>query len=384
MKKLKVGFLTNISGIGGGETSLINLLEQLKEYSHSPVLFCPKGELFNWAQEKGIVAQAVELPNVHLIARIVPQFSSSAVFHLMKIIRNNSIDILHAESLAAIYFGGLASYAMRIPCVATYHGFWKLKSPIAHLALNAFCRRIYPVSESVAQDLYPVIRNKSKLKVVPLGVNPVFNEALPTKDEARTRLGLSSTIPLIMQIARFQEIKGQKELAEALDIIVHEKSLSHSLRLAFVGDVIQPANDAHIAYKREVRQYIRERDLEEFVHFLGHRRDIPLLMRAADVIVVPSHYESFGMVVIEAMFVGTPVIATNVGGPATIIKHEQTGLLVPPRNPVLLASSIKRLLTNPVFSHQLANAAKRDAQRNFAPGIRCKQMLIEYLNLLTS
>jgi glycosyltransferase involved in cell wall biosynthesis len=107
-------------------------------------------------------------------------------------------------------------------------------------------------------------------------------------------------------------------------------------------------------------------------------------MRAADVVVCPSDFETFGMNVIEAMAVGTPVIATDAGGPAELLKDRQTGRLVPPRDHSSLARAIDELLDNPAEAERMARAARETALVNYSPAVRVRTLNTAYSLQLTA
>jgi glycosyltransferase involved in cell wall biosynthesis len=184
-----------------------------------------------------------------------------------------------------------------------------------------------------------------------------------------------------MQVARFQAIKGQMNLLDALEIMVKQDRDVDPL-VVFVGGVMEPASPDVLAYKANVEVRASQPELSHYVQFLGHRDDVPLLMRAADVIVSPSEFESFSMIIIEAMAVGTPVVATAAGGPREILTGGVTGVLVPPRDPLSLADGICSVISNPDWAADLAEHAREDAVSRYGPQTRCRRLVVDYRNLL--
>jgi glycosyltransferase involved in cell wall biosynthesis len=106
--------------------------------------------------------------------------------------------------------------------------------------------------------------------------------------------------------------------------------------------------------------------IEDRVCFLGQRQDIPQLLAACDLFVLPSLFEGLPLSVLEAMAAGKPVIATDIGGTNEAVVHRETGLLVPPGNPVELAAAIRDLLTNRSLAACLAEAGRRRVQQKFS------------------
>jgi glycosyltransferase involved in cell wall biosynthesis len=219
--------------------------------------------------------------------------------------------------------------------------------------------------------------------VVPLGFAEEFGSDLPERREVRTRLGLPSDARIVLQVGRFQPVKGQLTLLRAVELMLSRRG-GTDLMLLFAGGVLDAKDKESLDYHEQVRSLAARSDLRGHVLLLGHRKDIPLLMRAADVVVCPSDFETFGMNVIEAMAVGTPVIATDAGGPAELLKDRQTGRLVPPRDHSSLARAMDELLNNPAEAERMARAARETALVNHSPAVRVRALNTAYSLQLTA
>jgi Glycosyl transferases group 1 len=134
-------------------------------------------------------------------------------------------------------------------------------------------------------------------------------------------------------------------------------------------------------YVSGLRALCQELGVSDAVHFAGERDDVPDVLRALDVLLVPSWTEPFGRVVIEGMAMGIPVIATTEGGPAEIIEHGETGLLVPPREPDLWAEEAERLLAAPQRRAALA-ARARERAAEYAVERHVERLLAVYREVL--
>jgi glycosyltransferase involved in cell wall biosynthesis len=194
-------------------------------------------------------------------------------------------------------------------------------------------------------DRYIVVSNKqkeifkselkismhNKIVVIPNGYNPQKFQKIP-KEEARKKLGLSFHDKILINVALLFEKKGQKYLIEAMDIIVHKKGRA-DIKCFIIGNG---------RLKEKLEQQISMLGLENYVKLVGAKphNEIPLWMNASDLFVLPSLSESFGIVQIEAMACGVPVVATINGGSEEIITSEDYGLLVEPANPEDLAEKI--------------------------------------------
>jgi glycosyltransferase involved in cell wall biosynthesis len=121
--------------------------------------------------------------------------------------------------------------------------------------------------------------------------------------------------------------------------------------------------------------------LADRVRFLGHRRNVPELFEASDLVVLPSLYEGLPLVAIEALAANRPLVATEVDGTPEVVINERTGLLVPPANPVALAAAIERLLDNPELASRLASDGRKFVQENFAVRRQIEQTVALYSEL---
>jgi glycosyltransferase involved in cell wall biosynthesis len=183
------------------------------------------------------------------------------------------------------------------------------------------------------------------------------------------------SIPQIVCVGRLNNWKGQQILIKAIGRL-RDRGFTTHLRL--VGDVFRNEHQ----FKDELKNLVTRLNLEKQVTFLGQRSDAAEQMGQADVVVLPSvRPEPFGMVVVEGMALGRPVIATRMGGPTEIIKDGYDGVLVPPSNSDALASAIANLITHPDYARQLA-ARARDSAIRFTPEAMASKVLAAYRELL--
>jgi glycosyltransferase involved in cell wall biosynthesis len=115
-----------------------------------------------------------------------------------------------------------------------------------------------------------------------------------------------------------------------------------------------------------MRELAASLGLAERVHFLGNRRDVPDLLGAMDIFVLPSHSEGVSLAVLEAMAAGLPVIVSEVGGLPEIVRHEENGLLIPPKDPEALAKSLAQLLDSPDLAKRLGAKAREHIQEKYS------------------
>jgi D-inositol-3-phosphate glycosyltransferase len=205
-----------------------------------------------------------------------------------------------------------------------------------------------------------------KIRVIPAGVDLNLFEPIP-QAEARARLGLPADQQMVLFVGRIEPLKGIDTLLRAMALLVGDfpDCWQERLSLAIIGGDPSARPDAASAEMARLKRLRTELGISELVCFLGAQDQdtLNVYYSAAEVVVMPSHYESFGMVALEAMACGTPVIASKVGGLAFIVQDGVTGFHVPERDPEALAAKIKAILCDPSLRGQLGRQAAQWAQR---------------------
>lgn len=201
-----------------------------------------------------------------------------------------------------------------------------------------------------------------KIAVIPAGVDTTLFHPRD-KAEVRRQLGLPGLdTPILLFVGRIERLKGIDTLLESA-AVVSRFCTGRDLKVLIVGGGGQTEEEN--AELRRVVQLHRDLNLEGQVEFVGSKpqETLPLYYSAADITVMPSHYESFGMVAVEAMASGTPVIASKVGGLSYTVKDGETGFLVTEENHFALAEKVYELLKNPDLRARMGEAAAEHAQQ---------------------
>ncbi len=290
--------------------------------------------------------------------------------------------LIHTNYWMSAWVGLQLKQQSNIQLVHTYHSLGAVKyrtvlkqPPIADTRLsversilqNANC--VVATSPQERQALRSLVCDQGVVEVIPCGTDLETFRALP-KNDARRILGFSSSENIVLYVGRFDPRKGIETLVRAfaqLNRESHESGLSlHPLRLVIVGgsDPNRPDGEE----RQRIGQLVRELGIAhqtDFVGQVGHDR-LPLYYTSADVCVVPSEYEPFGLVAIEAMACGTPVVASDVDGLKFTVVPEETGLLVPPRNVEGFSSAIQRILQDDLWARKLRRQAPVRVQENFS------------------
>jgi D-inositol-3-phosphate glycosyltransferase len=184
---------------------------------------------------------------------------------------------------------------------------------------------------------------------------------------------------LLLLVGRIEPLKGIDTLIRAVALLAERRpAWRDSLTALVVGGGGEGDRAAWNAEQRRLDTLRRELGVADEVRFLGARpqEQLPLLYGAADIVTMPSHYESFGMVALEGMACGRPVVATAAGGPALIVEDGVSGLLTPPGDAPALAEHLERLLVDDALRAEMGAAARRQAARYGWPAVTCSVMRV--------
>ena len=202
-----------------------------------------------------------------------------------------------------------------------------------------------------------------KEAIIPPGVDLQRFHPIPP-DAAKEQVGIPKQDKNIIFAGRIEPLKGIDTLLQAMALIqLRYPETARGVCVAIIGgDPWSDSPDAEMARLQELRLRLGIRDI---VTFLGAKDQdtLPYYYAAAEMVVMPSHYESFGLVALEAMAMGAPVIASEVGGLAFLVRDGENGFHVPSRNPEALAERIYELLTNEGCRQRLGRQAHAHAQQ---------------------
>ena len=309
----------------------------------------------------------IEIPELVTDSYLGPR-DVQAVHALVKIIRRVRPHVVHTHTAKAGLIGRLAATLTRTPVVVhTYHGHvmhgyfpsWKsLLLRRIEAGLGLVTDRVIAVSSGVRDDLLRYrVANPSKIDVVPLGLDLTpFERADQHAGELRRELSIGPNTFLVAIVGRIAAVKNHSLFLRATARV----AAKHPDTMALV------VGDGELRAATE--QLARDLGLAERVRFLGWRRDLPCICADANVLVVSSDNEGTPVAAIEAMAAGCPVIATRVGGVPDLITDRQTGTLVPPGEPELLAQALPRSLEHPTETQQWAESAKGPAIQRHTVG----------------
>lgn len=240
--------------------------------------------------------------------------------------------------------------------------------------------RIVATSPQEQEHMRSLVSTQGLIDIIPCGTD-IARFGSIQKQEARQRLGLDPDIKIVFYVGRFDPRKGIETLVRA----VGQSNVAQSGRVhLIIGGGSRPGRSDGQERER-IEGIVADLGLSPMTTFPGRidDADLPAYYAAADVCVVPSHYEPFGLVAIEAMASGTPVVASDVGGLQFTVESEKTGLLAPPRDHTAFAAAIDRILANPGWRDDLGHAARRRVETYFSWRGVAHQLITLYDELLT-
>jgi glycosyltransferase involved in cell wall biosynthesis len=340
---------------GGSELALRHLVRETRGGEVEwLVVFLEDGPMVEDLRSLGIettVVPAGRLRQAHRYLR--------TVVRLARLFRTRRVDLAVGWMAKAHLYSGPAAYLARVPALWYQHGMPGPRGALDRIATLLPARGVLTVSRAAA-DAQGRLWPRRTGGVVHPGVElERFDPGgLPSPLEARRRLGLPSEGPIVGTVGRLQRWKGIHVLIDALPSVLE----SHpDARCVIVGGRHELEPD----YPSYLEERIDALGVREHVVMAGLRPDVPDWMQAMDVMVHASDHEPFGMVVVEAMALGKPVVASDTAGPTEVITDGVDGLLTAYGDAGSLAGAILRYLGDPSFAREVGSAA-RERARDFS------------------
>ena len=306
--------------------------------------------------------------------------------------QNLAYDLIYSHYWLSGWIANCLKIAWGVPFVQMFHTLGLMKNRVATGSLSPDQRiqnemkivdwadRVIAATPAEQAQLRWLYRaNRRKISVISPGVD--LNQFYPVSaSQARTRLKIPTGVSMFLFVGRLEPLKGVETILEALARIRSwQPVIFHRMRFVIVGGSLSDVADTEML---RLKAMVDELDLGTNAQFVGAKNQSQLLdyYAAAAAVVMPSDYESFGMVALEAMAAGTPVIASNVGGLAYLVKDGVTGFLVPTRDPELLARRMIEMVEQP--DQQMRAAASTLAQE-YAWSVTADELLKLFDHLIS-
>jgi glycosyltransferase involved in cell wall biosynthesis len=363
--------------IGGAEKQMQLLVGQLHGRTHCCHVYSLQsgGPLKGWFEDQGVAVFSGGLEKGDMSRapwKVVP-----AEWRLLRLVRELKPSIIHCFLPLITFMGSLAGRIARVPLVVTsrralgtHQRRYPVLRPLDHMAAR-LSHRITVNSQAVWDDMvrYDHV-DVSKLRLIYNGVDTKpFAPALSRGKDVRRDLNLDKTTKLMIVIANLIPYKGHSDLLKAAKEVVERFPDAVFL---LVGE------DRGI--QKELEKDVVNLGMEQSVRFLGRQDDIPKLLTASDISILPSHEEGFSNVILESMAAGLPVVATDVGGNREAILDGITGWLIPPEDPKVLAAKIVDLLKDPNKAQEWGQRGRERVNQMFT----VKKMVVAHMELYGS
>jgi glycosyltransferase involved in cell wall biosynthesis len=372
-KPANILFVHNNNDLYGAEVALLAMLKRLDRSRFTPIVILP-------SDTRHINRLSVELEKIGVEHKFMElgilrrrYLTRAKIFrHMFRLlagitsltffIRRRKIDIVHSNTLAVVD-GAFAAFLSRRPHIWHVHELlvdpvWLRKA--MHFMVPRLSTRVITNSVAVRNHLVADMPSAAdRVQVILNGIDLAPFEQASGRQEVRQKWGVAPDEMLVGMVGKVTRWKGQLVLAKAARQVIDNHS---NVKFAAVGGVFD--NERH--FMEQFQDEVEKIGISSRFIINGFRRDVPDVLSAFDVFVLPSTWpEPFGLVVVEAMAAGKPVIATAQGGPLEIVVPDETGYLVPAGDESALASAIEKLLDNPALIARFGEGGRRRASELF-------------------
>lgn len=379
--------------MGGAERVLLRFLDRLDRSVFEVGLACPHpGPLTEAAEERGMRVH-LGFPSPRLLdirrrslaqgaaAFLYPVDFVSTVVRLRRLIREEGYHIVLTNSAKGDIYGTLAArlagvpVAWRLHDVVTTEAFSRLNVLLLKGTAGLLAHRVLAVSGAVKEAFVGGLVREEKVKVVYNGV-AAGGERRRSRAEVREEWGIPADVPLAGMVGRLVDWKGPDYFLRAAALVAEDLE---EARFMLVGDALFGER----AYVEELKALVRELGIEERVVFTGFREDVEDVMGCLDLVVHASVLpDPLPTVLIEALGMGLPVVATEGGGVREIVENGECGLVVPPRDARAMAEAMKTLLRDGELAARMGEEGRRKVQATFDPEVTSRELQEELLRLL--
>ena len=344
---------------GGTETQFMTLARALDTNRFSVRFACLRrwGPFVDELSQRGIPLDEYKVSTFRSPAALMQQA------RFARDVRRHQIDIVHTYSFYGNVFAVPPGRIAAPVVVASVRDRGLYLTPMQLRLQRYVCRLAHrvlvnadAVKRWLAEDGVPA----SRISVIPNGIDLSRFETPANPAEIRRSLGVPEQAKLVAVVSRLHPLKGIEDFLEAAIVIAGRYPDVYFL---VVGEP-SPVNDR--TYLDTLIERAKQTGLERRVIFTGLRSDVPALLSAVDVSVMPSLNEALSNVLLESMAAGAPVVATDVGGTTEALKDGYSGLVIPPAKPAAMAAAIDQLLSNPPLARELGASARRTIADRFS------------------
>lgn len=371
---MKILFYNHTGQASGAERLLLMILAKLDRDDFDTIMVCPEqGPLAKMVRDQGIPVETVGTLEARFTWRVddLARYCNS-FFRVIRQVRKSVIstkpDLIHANSIRAGLVATTATFRLGTRVI------WHLHDMLPRHPLSTLIRIfasissrtcMIAVSEAVARNFRGrfsgLMMNRVNVILNAIDLKK-FEPGQTTREEIRRELQLAVDEPLIGIVGQLTPRKGQLELMRAFAQVLTE--IPEAL-LLLVG---APLFNRDHEYRELLGRTASKLGIQDRVRMVGARSDVAAIMQSLDLLVINSSVEPFGLVAVESMACGTPVLAAAVDGIPEIVEHDKNGWMVPPRDERMLKEAIVRLIRRPILRARLAARGKQHVAAYFSAG----------------
>ena len=350
--------MDHTSIVGGAQLALAQHLRALDRTRFRPFVACTNAQpsLITLYREAGAEVHIVALPRLRRFDPLVLARLGRAALALRALVRRLEADVVVANTARAAYTATLALAGAQVPLIwwtRDFHFNRRLFRTFFRSAAKIFC-----VSEAIRRYYGGAGDPRFELILVGSGMHEELQQLDPAAVRAeRDRWGYTSDDVVVGFMGRLVDEKGAEDVITAVAAL---QPVEPRLKLLLVGTGKGQEGDV----EERLRALVTERGWS-FVTFAGFQTAEATYYRLFDVFVLATRTaEAYATCVVQAMMAGTPVVSTSTGGSPELVRHEVTGMLVPPSRPDLMAQAIARLVADPELRRRVTESARADVLRH--------------------
>lgn len=356
---MKILYVINSLDIGGAEKMLVDIVENLKMSNHSIGVYLLRSK-------KTFLLNRLRTLNVSIFISNISCYSPIHIYNIVNCSRN--FDIIHSNLFPSLYWVSIASLFMKNTrkFVYTEHSTYNRRRKkkwlciIEKIIYNRY-HKIIAISSETKQNLSYWIGMSHKIEVIENAIDVYKYRNASAYD--RRKMNIKSDVNVILMSARFSTAKDQETLIKAFSLLNFD-----NIALVLVGDG---------PLKAECEVLVSQLGIASSTYFLGMREDIPQLIKMADICVLSSHWEGFGLVAVEYMAAGKPVVASDVAGLNNVVKG--AGILFKAGDEKELAANLSQLIVDVEYKNKISTACLKRSDK-----YELSKMVGAYLNVYNS
>lgn len=329
--KIPIVHIIHTSAIGGAEILLYDLLTRIDRETFSPHLIM----IYN-KQEAPTLYDDLEIPIIKLY-RQPKTLGLKMVQQIVTYLKKHQAQIVHTHLFGGDTWGRIAAILANTPIIISTEHSINTNETLIHQVI----KKILVSKTNIVIAISEAVKNYSiRVDHIPSQKIKVIYNGIDLQKFQAQKIN-KSPFPTLISVGRLHNQKGYEYLLKSMTIV---KNHFPKVKLQIVGTGEE---------EQELKKIAQSENLENNVNFLGFRKDVPRLLAQSHLFVLSSIYEGLGLVILEAMATGIPVVATEVGGIPEIITHKENGILVPSRNPEKLAEAIIKILEDKSLANKM-------------------------------